>query len=315
MIGMSSSMHTIRSSNTRSRTSFATSRNSVSRPQTTQPSTKIYPRPVFEPLIVAAKPLHPLLLTGNNHSSKIKSRQIKPPASAPPRVRIPHLFSPTDKRIQLTLSDLSYHEDPPISSTPSSQLQNLDEEIEEEATRKTPRIMISEDQRASSNLSLKSTIKLKTQLPRCRSANDAKHSLALNKTYPRYILITDEEHRIESWYHQYPFIVSDELLQSFQIKPNKSTVSAYFIDDHQQTNLINKSHLQGKPFHINNDWKKYDLIFISKPIYQDIIVYLQTIIKLTGKLIHIYQINHQEDLKTQVRYFTRQFYQQISSHV
>ncbi|CAF3907759.1 unnamed protein product, partial [Rotaria sp. Silwood1] len=101
--------------------------------------------------------------------------------------------------------------------------------------------------------------------------------------------------------------VSDDLRQSFQSKSsNKITTSAYFIDDYQQfinSNTTPKTILQSKPFHINNDWKKYDLIFVSNNIYQDIIIYLQTIINLiiksSGKIIHIYQLNHHEDLKTQ----------------
>jgi hypothetical protein len=301
-------MDTLRSSNNRSRTSLTPSQNSASRSRITRPSTETFFRPIFEPLIVAPKPLHPLLLTGNNHPSKIKSKPKKPPPSAPPRVRFPHL-SAFEKRTQSTLSDLSTIDDIPVSLTPSPNLKILNEEEEE---MKTPDLSVSDNRRSSSNLSLKSTIKLKGQMPRSRSANDI-----LNKSYPRFILITDQEHRIESWYHQYPFIVSDDLLQSFQAKTNKSTVSAYFIDNHPQTsysNLTKKTFLQGKPFHVNNDWKKYDLIFISNNIYQQIIIYLQTIIKLSGKLIHVYQINHNEDLKTQVKYISKLLNQQILSH-
>jgi hypothetical protein len=317
--GLSSSMDTIRSFNTRSRTSLTTSQNSLSRSRIIRPPTEIYPRPIFEPLIVGAKPIHPLLFTGNTHSSKTKIKQSKtPPSSASFDGRFPYSSSLTEKCVQSSISDLSMNNNPSISSILSPHLQDVKEEEEEEKiTTKKPHLIISNCSRPSSSLSLKSTIKLKSEIPRCRSANDVKHLFSLNKSYPRFILITDEEHRIESWYHQYPFIVSDDLLQTFQSKPNKSTVSAYFIDDHQQpshSNLIMKSYLQGKSFHINNDWKKYDLIFISNNIYQQIIIYLQTIIKLSGKLIHIYQINHNEDLKTQVRYICKQLYQQILSH-
>jgi len=301
-------MDTLRSFNNRSRTSLTASQNSLSRSRITRPSTKIYPRSILEPLIVAAKPIHTIVITGNNHSLKPK---MNPPKSAPPRVRSPHSSYFSEKRVQLSISDLSNNDDPPISLTPSPNLDYVQEEEEGEEEVKT-KIKI------PLNISIKSTIKLKSQVPRCRSANDAKHSFLLNKTYPRFILITDQEHRIESWYHQYPFIVSDDLIQSFQSKSNKSTVEAYFIDDHQQklnTNLIKKSYLQGKTFHINNDWKKYDLIFISNNIYEKIIINLQTIIKLSGKLIHIYQINHNEDLKTQVKCICKQLYQQISSHI
>ena len=310
---MSSSIDTIRSPYIRSRTSVTASQNSVARPRTARRPTETYPRSGFEPLIVAAKPIHPLLLTGNNRSLKNKSRQIKPPSSAPPRIHFPHS---SDRRSQITLSDLSNDDDDdlPISFTPSPNLQNVKED--EENTNDDE--ILSIDQKPVSNISLKSTIKLKGQVPRCRSANDNKQSYLVNRTYPRFILITDQEHRIESWYHQYPFIVSDDLIQAFQSKPTKSTVSAYFIDDQQQStnfNLNKKTYLQGKSFHINNDWKKYDLIFISKNIYQQIIIHLQPIIKLSGKLIHIYQLNHDEDLKTQVRYTWKQLNQQALSNI
>lgn len=316
--GMTTSMNTIRSFNVRSRTSLTASRTSLSRPQTARPPTETYFRSTFEPLIAVAKPIHPLLLTGTHCPSKQKTKPIKPPASAPPRVQFPRSATTVDKRSQLVLSDLSNHDDPPISITPSPPLEDVNKEqdkIEEVEQEKPTPSIDSEDRKLSSNLSLRSTVKINPQIPRCRSATDTKHSLPFNKNFPRFILITDQEHRIESWYHQYPFIVSDDLLQSFQNKSNKSTVSAYFIDEHQNSTLINKSHLQGKPFHINSDWKKYDLIFISNNIYSDIIIHLQTIIKLSGKIIRIYQINHHEDLKSQVRLISKQFYQQISSHV
>lgn len=173
-----------------------------------------------------------------------------------------------------------------------------------------------------SNISVKSKIKLKPQVPRCRSAMEPKSLNLLNKDYPRFILITDEEHRIESWYHKYPFIISDDLLQSLQSKQNKATVSAYFTDDNEyflDSHITTKTYLQSKLFHIDSDWKKYDIIFISNNIYQQIIIYLQTIINLiiksSGKVIHIYQINHREDLKKQIRYIVTQLKQRIFSHV
>jgi hypothetical protein len=301
-------MDSMPSSNIRSRTSFTTCPSALSRSRLSKRSTETYLRPIYEPLMVAAKPIHPLLLTGNTHPSKTK--QIKPPLSAPPRVRSTLTPSFTDKRGQLLISDLSNNDGPSESSTPSPQLQNVKEEDEQQAIN-TPR------PRTTSNISLKSTIKLKSQTPRSRSAVDIKCSYTFNKNYPRFILITDQEHRIESWYHQYPFIVSDDLIQSFQPKSNQSTISAYFINDHQQQQSLNsnKRYLQGQPFHINNDWKKYDIILISNNIYQQIIIHLQTIIKLSGKIIPIYQINHHEDLKTQVRYICKQLNQQVLSHV
>ncbi|KAG0419757.1 hypothetical protein DMUE_6363, partial [Dictyocoela muelleri] len=125
------------------------------------------------------------------------------------------------------------------------------------------------------------------------------------------------EHRIESWYHHYPFIVSDDLRQTFESKQNQLTVSAYFIDESPQTfhsNLKTKTYLQGKPFHINDDWKRFDLILISDQIYDEIIFPLQKIfnlIRAAGKIIPIQQINHEQDLKTQIRSICRQFHQRI----
>ncbi len=292
------------SSNIRSRTNTP---NSSSHSRMTKRPTETYPRPVFEPFLVSSKPLHPLVLTGNTHPSKTKFKLMKPPSTAPGRIRSSKLIpSPSKNPAQLLISD------PPISSTPSIDKQNIKEENEEV---NNPHPIISESSnypRPVSNMSLRSTIKLESQVPRCRSATDTKSSFSLNKTSPRFILITDDEHRIESWYHRYPFIISNDFLRSFQSKPNKSTISAYFLDDYKESlhlNKITNEHLQGKPFHINNDWNKYDLIFISNNIYQDIIIYLQTIINLirksSGKIIHIYQINHHEDLKTQVTYICK----------
>ena len=300
---MCSSMDSMPSSNIRSRTSL-TCPSALSRSRLSRQSTETYSHPIYEPLIVASKPIHPLLLTGNTRSSKTK---LKPPSTAPPRVR--SAFIQFKKRSQLLISDLSNTDD----HTPSPQLQNVKEEDEEQKQAiKTPR------PKTSSIISLKSTIKLKPQTPRSRSAVDIKCSYTFNKNYPKFILITDQEHRIESWYHQYPFIIYDDLIQSFQSKSNQSTISAYFIDDYQQlqqSNNSNKRYLQGQPFHINNDWNKYDLICISNNIYQQIIIQLQTIIKLSGKIIPIYQINHHEDLKAQLRYICKQLNQQIVSHV
>ena len=197
-----------------------------------------------------------------------------------------------------------------MSSTSSPPLIKIEQEVSSRkiVTPSSTRV------RAPSSIQLTSTIKLKSQPPRCRSATDIKSSYPTTKQSLRFILIADQEHRIESWYHQYPFILSDDLLTLFESK-QKSTISAYFIDDSQSTNpnIKAKTFLQGKPFHINNDWKKYDLIFISNHIYQKIIIHLQTIINLiksSGKLIQIYQINHDEDLKKQIKTICKQLQQE-----
>ena len=310
--------------NDRPSTSRKTSQNSLSRSRLTRHSTEAYPRPNFEPLVIAAKPLHSLQSSVNTHSLKVKIKQTRPPSSAPPRARLSSpstlTTSPVEKAPELCVSNLSNNDDSLASSTPSPRLQSAkDEEIE-----KIPPI-ISETSTYPKTLSstpLKSTIELKPPIPRCRSAAEMKRLFPSNRNYPRFILITDQEHRIESWYHQYPFIVSDDLIQSFQSKPNKSMVSAYFIEDYQQfiyPNVTTKAILQGKPFDTDNDWRKYDLIFVSNNIYQQIIIYLQRIINLimkaSGKMIHIYQINHREDLKTQVQYAWKQLNQQIASYL
>jgi hypothetical protein len=249
--------------------------------------------------MIASKPIHPLLLNGN-HNPSFKST-IKPPGSPLSRSRINNTPLSEEKRTQLLVSDLSSDDTRSIST----ERENFSRKIlSPSPTRLRP----------PSSIQLTSTIKLKTQIPRCRSASNIKPSYLTNKHYPRFILIADQEHRIESWYHQYPFIHSDDLLTSFQSQ-QKSTISAFFIDDLQSSNpnITAKTFLQGKPFHINNDWRKYDLILISNNIYEEIVIYLKTIInliKLSGKIIKIYRINHEEDLKKQVKHICKQLQQQ-----
>jgi hypothetical protein len=244
-----------------------------------------YSRLVFEPLTIASKPIHPLFLT-NHHIPSTKSR-LKPIASSIYRSR-PIITPPNEeKRARLLLSDISNENNPPNSISPSPSMFKIEHQIPL--------------QKFSTASQLTSIIKLKPQIPRSYSATDIKSS---TKHRLNFILICDQEHRIESWYHQYPFIHSDDLLISFQSKYSQH-ISAYFIDDCQSSKTI----LQGKPFHINNDWKNYDLIFISNSIYDEIIIYLQTIINLiksSGKIIQIYQINHDEDLKKQVKTICKQ---------
>ncbi|CAF1527495.1 unnamed protein product [Adineta steineri] len=300
-------------SNIRLRPNTSRPRNTLSYSQMIKRQSEIDLQPAFEPFMVAAKPLHPSLLICNINPSKSRFKLTKPPSSAPPRFRSSPSSvlkpAPVEKIDQLLISN------PIPPDNPSIPLEIVkEEEKEEEVNSSIPIISeISPRPKTASNISLKSTIKLQTQISRCRSANDTKSSFTLNKIPLRFILITDDEHRIESWYHQYPFIISEDFLQSFQVKPNKSTIAAYFIDDYSHSlnyNKITNGQLQNKPFHINNDWKKYDLIFISDKIYRDVIIYLQTIINLiiksSGKIIHIFQVNHNDDLKTQVTTICKQ---------
>jgi hypothetical protein len=275
------------------------SQNSFFHPRTTKQSFETYSQLVFKPIIVASKPIHRVIPTANHHSS-IKLNLKPPPPS--PLYRSHPITTPLSdlKRAQLLLSDLSNDDNLPRSTTSSPPLVRIEREI---VPRKIPT-----RPRAPSSMQLTSTIKLKPQTLRCHSATDIKSPYSTGKHSLRFIIIVDQEHRIESWYHQYPFIHSDDLLKSFQSKQleQKSTISAFFIDDFQSSNLnrTGKTFLQGKSFDIKNDWKKYDLIFISNNIYQQIIVHLQTIINLiksSGKRIQIYQINHEEDLKKQVK--------------
>ncbi|CAF0933003.1 unnamed protein product [Rotaria sp. Silwood1] len=309
-ISSSSSFGSALSSRDLNRGSLTTSHSSFPRPRTSKRPTETYPRLIFEPFIVASKPIHPSLLTDiNNLSSKQKIKSTRPRPNSTIAV-----FS-GKRRSQLLLSDLSNYDNPSTSLTPSPPLLKNEQDI-------LPRKLLTSSSsstrpRPPSTFQLTSTIKLKPQPPRCRSATDIKSSYLTTKNYPRFILIADEQHRIESWYHQYPFILGDDLLTLFESKQlqQKSTISAYFIDDLQisKANITAKTFLQGKSFNINNDWKKYDLLFISNNIYQKIIIYLQTIlnlIKLSGKIIKIYQINHEEDLKRQVKNICKQLQQE-----
>ncbi|CAF3649395.1 unnamed protein product [Rotaria sordida] len=312
----SSSFGSALSSRDLNRGSATTSYSSFSRPRTTKRPTQTYPRLIFEPFVIASKPIHSSLITDSNNSTS--KPKIKSPVSRSTRSRPNSTIAliSDKRRSQLVLSDLSNYDNPPTSLTSSPPLFKSEQDI-------IPRKFLPSSssssirQRPPSSFQLTSTIKLKPQPPRCRSATDIKSSYSINKNYPRFILIADEEHRIESWYHQYPFILGDDLLTLFESKQlqQKSIISAYFIDDLQLSkgNITAKTFLQGKPFHINNDWKKYDLIFISNNIYQQIIICLQTIINLiqtSGKIIKIYQINHEEDLKKQVKNICKQLQQE-----
>lgn len=283
-------------SSIRPRTSVPKSASSTSQSRLPKRTTEIYSKPVFEAFIVAAKPLHSLQSTDNPHSPKTRFKFTKPPSSAPPRMRSSPLSITTDPPC------------PPVPILPPTTNETLPV-IEEQPSIISVEPLIRP--KTASQTSIKSTIKLQNQIPRCRSATDPKPS---NKSSPRFILITDDEHRIECWYHRYPFIISSDFLQSFQSKSSPPTISAYFIDENPQTidvNKISKGHLQDKPFHRDNDWKKYDLILISDKIYQNTMIYLQPIVNLvsksSGKSIQIHQVNQSEDLKTQVTCFCKQF--------
>ena len=287
-----------------------TTQNLFCRHLTTKRLTETYPRLTFDPFLITSKPIHRPSSTNNNN---LPTQSRKKPPSSPLSRRRPNstdgLLS-ENRRPHTLLSVLSNDDDP---STPSPPLLKIEPESSSRMSTPSPTRL-----RPPSSIQITSTIKLKSQTPRCRSAMDMKPSSSTNKIYPRFILITDQEHRIESWYHQYPFMLGEDLLTSFKTKQSqqKLTVSAYFVDDLQplNSNISSKTFLQGKPFHINNDWKKYDLIFISNNIYQQIIIYLQTIvnrIKLSGKMIKIYQVNHEEDLKKQVKHTCRQLQQNV----
>lgn len=275
-------------------------------------ATETYPRVIFEPFIVASKPIHPSTLNEITVSSKPK---IKTAKSTTGRARSSSTMTLVSdkKRSQLVLSDLSNYESSQRLSTPSPLLLKTEPDILHRKISTPTSIRF----RAPSSIQLSSTTRFKTQPPRCHSATDIKSSYSANKNSLRFILIADEEHRIESWYHQYPFILGDDLLTLFEAKQSqqKLILSAYFVDGLQlsKANATAKTFLQGKPFNINNDWRKYDLIFISNNIYQPIIIHLQTIINLinlSGKIVKIYQVNHEEDLKRQVKSICKQLQQQ-----
>ncbi|CAF0776128.1 unnamed protein product [Adineta steineri] len=311
--GMSSSFGAVYSSRELPRSNVITSKGTLYRSSLSKRPTEIYPKIVFEPLLVASKPIH---YVTDKSNPPIKSR-LKPPATAPSRSHSNYTIglSSEEKQPDVFITDHSNDDNRSLPSTPPPPpITKTDQDI---PPRKivTP---ISTRMRPPSTLPINSTIKLKSQVARCRSATESKSSYTpMNKNNPRFIIIADEEHRIESWYHQYPFVLSDDLVSSFESKQSqqKVTISAYFIDDLQMSNpnITAKTFLQGKPFHINNDWKKYDVIFISNNIYEQVMIYLKTIVNLmksSGKIVKIYQIKHDEDLKKQVRNICKQLQQQ-----
>jgi len=257
-------------------------------------SNESYSKYSYQPCSITSKPIH----TSPQLHSTSKSK-FQPPKSPPYRSRPITTPLTEEKRSNLLLSDLSNDDRLPPSKTPSPPPAILSIEHDKQPMKRV---------RAPSTIQLTSTIKLKSQPPRCRSANEIKST---TKISVRFIIIADPEHRIESWYHQYAFIHADDLIDAFQSK-QKTTISAYFIDDSQihHRTMTAKVFLQGKPFHIENDWKKYDLILISNQIYDQIMTHLQLIIKTSGKIIQIYQLNHDEDLKRQIKLLVKLFQQQ-----
>ena len=253
------------------------SRTSVTSSSSVHPRTQTYLRPGYHPLMVAAKPLHVSTSSVRNPSR----------SSATLRGRSSSFKSPVPSgkaREQLVLSDLSIADDPP--SPPP-----LDPVL-------PPSPIV--PPRAPSSLSLRSTIKLQNQVPRCRSA--------ASEVSPKFIIVTDPEHRIESWYHHYPFIAADDLREVFRSKDSGTTVQAYFLEPTPSASPPAKSYLQGKAFHSQLDWKKFDLILISDQVDGEIFAQLQaivTLIRKSGPVIPIQQINHQQDLKSQIRAICR----------
>jgi len=294
------------------RPSLTVSQNSFSRPlRAKRPPTENYPRSFFEPLIVASKPIHS---PTDKTNPPIISR-IKPPATAPSRSRANFVIAQSleEKPPELPIADNFNDDNPSRSSTPTPPRIKREQE---NISRKIVTSSITRMRPPSSN-PVTSTIKLRSKTPRCRSATETKPSYIANKNYPRFIIIADEDHRIESWYHQYPFLLGDDLITSFESNQSqpKPTISGYFIDDLQTSNpnITAKTFLQGKPFNVTNDWKKYDLVFISNNIYEQIMIHFKKIINLmksSGKIIKIYQIQHDGDLKKQVRNICKQVQQQ-----
>ena len=282
-------------------------------------------------MLVSAKPIHQIVLSGNSNNSKKCSNRIKSTQSlAINRNHFRPLSSSSttsnnnekvdnQQRNQMLLSDLSnpVEIENSLSTSPRllKEIEDQDQEIDDRTSSMMPQT--TNYSRAPSSVSLRSTIKLKSQIPRCRSALESKLSSTIHKPMPKFIVITDQEHRIESWYHHYPFIQSDDFLQYFQTKKGKVTVLAYFLDDFPPSTYENpkpKLYLQGKPFSVNSDWENFDLIFVSKSIFQEVNVFLQVVLnrlRIPGKTIQVHQIDHQQDLKSQIRTICRQYQQRI----
>lgn len=233
-------------------------------------------RVVFQASLGTTKPIYPSAHPQTPSKSRAhSSRLFTTPLTA-------------EKRARLLLSDLSNEDNPPNTASPSPPM------IRIEPSRKqlTP---------SPTRLRPPSIIKVNPPTPpRPHSVIDLK-----------FICICDEEHRIECWYHQYPFIHSQDLLNLFQSK--STTISAFFTDDLQSSNsnlLPAKTILQGRPFHIQHDWKKYDLIFVSNTIYERILPHLQNILN-QNKSIKISQLTHEENLKKQVKTLCKIFQQNL----
>ena len=266
-------------------------RSDQSFPRRTQRSTEVYARVYFDPLTVETKTIHRGLLPR-------PTSKCKPSVSPPTRVRSRATALSDEKRAQLLSSDLS-HDD--RTHTPSPSLIKLDADLPPRRTLSPSPIR----RRLPSSVQLSSQIPLKPSLPRCRSASELKPS----KSSSRFLIIADEEHRIESWYHQYPFILADDLQSLFQAKaPSKSFLSGYFTDEVQSSNsnLTGKAFLQGKPFHIHQDWKKFDLIFLSSTRFDSLIGELRAL----EPTVAIICVDHQDELKKQVKHHCRRFQDQ-----
>ena len=258
-------------------------------------STEVFARVYFDPLTVESKIIHRGLLSRS-------SSKCKPSVSPPTRLRSRTTIPSDERRSQFLSSDLS-HDD--RMHTPSPSLIKLDSDVVSRRTISPSPVR----RRLPSSIQLSSRVSLKPSLPRCRSASELKPS----KSSSRFLIVADEEHRIESWYHQYPFVVADDLLRLFQSKnASKSVLSGYFTDEVQSSNpnLTSKAFLQGKPFHIQQDWKKFDLIFLSEPVYESLIVDLRPLVHSSDENIPILRVDHQDELKKQVKHHCRHFQEQ-----
>ena len=266
-------------------------------------------RVFFDPLIIASKPLHPSLVPTNSTplstQMRPKSRQASVPSTRHPRPQtaLPPPSTPIPVQSHEPTTNLP-PDDPVVQPSPPE-------------TKAIPLVTPAETTspsvaraRLRSGVSVRSAIPLTGQIARCRSAIDLSSSRAPKKSSSRCLIIADEEHRIESWYHQYPFVLADELLLVLRSKASSSSstcsVSAYFIDHvrSSHSHSTKKRSLQGTPFDIDADWTKFDRLLISDTIYEQIRIHLRSIVKQwrsKGHDIDISSINHQQDLKTQLR--------------
>ena len=260
-------------------------------------------RVFFDPLIIGSKTLHPSVVPTNSTRMTPKSRQTSVPSvrHLRPQTAIPPASTP----IPVPSREPTMKLPPEHPATPPSPPEMRTMPIV--ASTGTTSSSVARA-RLRSGISMRSAIPLTGQIARCLSATDLSCSRTPKKSSSRCLIIADEEHRIESWYHQYPFVLADDLLLVLGSKASSSTssISAYFIDPTRSShsNSTKKRSLQGTPFDVNADWNKFDQLLISDTIYEQIRIHLRSIVKQCrskGHDIDICSIHHQQDLKTQLR--------------